>query len=134
MTVQWFGSRVTETIRAATVQGLNRGVEDVANEAVSLILNTPKSGRIYRRGGVAHQASAPGEAPASDTGQLVASVTTSVDEGNLTGNVNFGSDHAAVLEYGSSRMSPRPFARPALVNKRDAVRQDIAEEVGRALR
>jgi HK97 gp10 family phage protein len=134
MSVIWNGSRVMDAVRAATVQGLNRGVEDVANEAVSLILNTPKSGRIYRRNGVSHQASAPGEPPASDTGQLVASVTTSVDETSLTGNVNFGSDHSACLEYGTSKMEPRPYARPALVNKRDAVRQDIAEEVTKALR
>jgi HK97 gp10 family phage protein len=134
VTVNWNGPAVLATVRAATVQGLHRGVEDVANEAVSLILNTPKSGRIYHRGGVAHQASAPGEPPASDTGQLVASVTTSVDETSLTGNVNFGSDHALALEKGTFKMAPRPFARPALVNKRDAVRQDIAEEIEKALR
>jgi hypothetical protein len=134
MSVIWNGSRVMDVLRAATVQGLHRGVEDVANEAVSLILNTVKSGRIYRRNGVSHQASAPGESPASDTGQLVGSVTTSVDEGNLTGNVNFGSDHALALEKGTFKMAPRPYAVPALVAKRDAIRSDIAEEISKALR
>lgn len=134
MSVTWNGPHVVDVVRAATVQGLHRGVEDVANEAVSLILNTPKTGRVYRRGGVAHQASAPGEAPASDTGQLVNSVSTSVDESRLSGNVNFGSDHAAAMEYGTSRVAPRPYARPAVINKRDAIRQDIADEIGKAIR
>jgi HK97 gp10 family phage protein len=134
MSVQWFGSRVTETIRAATVQGLNRGVEDVANEAVSLMNNSPRSGRTYVRRGVAHRASGPGEPPAPDTGQLMASITTSVDEAALTGNVNAGTAYSQFLEYGSAKMAPRPFMRPALVNKRDAARQDIAEEIGRALK
>jgi HK97 gp10 family phage protein len=134
MTVQWNGAAVLAKVRAGAVLGLQRGVEAVRDEASSLILSGPKTGRIYRRGGVSHQASAPGESPASDTGQLVASITTAVDSGNLTGSVGFGTDHAAPLEYGTRNMAPRPYARVAVVHKRDEIESDVADEIGKALR
>ena len=47
---------------------------------LSDILTGPRTGRIYRRGGVVHQASAPGEAPASDTGELRQSIVSVVSD------------------------------------------------------
>lgn len=134
MTVNWNGAAVLAKVRAGAVLGLQRGVEAVRDEAVSLILSGPKTGRIYRRGGVSHQASAPGEPPASDTGQLVNSIITSVDTGKLTGSVGFGTEYAKFLNYGTRNIAPRPFAIPALVNKKEEIEQDIADEIAKALR
>jgi len=111
-----------------------RGTEAVAEEATSLILEAPKTGRIYRRRGVTHQASAPGEPPASDTGRLVQSQRTEYDQSELTGTAIWSAGHAEYLEHGTSKMAPRPFARPALANKRDEIEKDIADEVRSALK
>lgn len=72
-----------------------------------------KSGRIYTRGKRAHQASAPGESPASDTGALLGSIY-SERETDLTYTVGSRAVYAAYLEYGTRKMAERPFFRPVV--------------------
>lgn len=134
MTVNWNGSSVIQKIRGATVTALVRGTEAIREEAVTLINTGPKTGRIYHRGGVSHQASAPGENPAGDTGQLANSITTSVDAAALTGTVGIGAAHGKFLEYGTRNMAPRPFARVALIHKSPEVTKDIADEISKVLK
>lgn len=134
MTVNWNGGNLIQKIRAATVTGLVRGTESVREEAVSLINTGAKTGRIYRRNGISHQASAPGQSPAADTGDLASKIGTSVDASALTGTIEFYSAHAKHLEYGTSRMSPRPYARVAVAHKSDEITKDIADEIGKVLR
>lgn len=133
MTVEWKGDAVLAKVRAAAMRGVVRGTEAVVEEATSLILETPKTGRVYRRRGVTHQASAPGQPPASDTGRLVQSNRTEFDQAELTGTAIWSAAHAAALEHGTAKMAPRPFARPALANSREEIEQDIAAEVRSAL-
>lgn len=68
----------------------------------------PKTGAVYG----AHQASAPGEAPAIDTGNLVNSILIEMT-GDLEATVSVGAEYAAPLELGTTTMAPRPFAGPA---------------------
>jgi len=87
---------------------------EVADEARRQILEGSPSGRIYSRDGSTWQASAPGEAPASPTGELVESI--SVDESGLSGlevDVVAGGP-AAFLELGTVNMAARPFLIPAV--------------------
>lgn len=71
-----------------------------------------KTGRVYRRGGKSHVASAPGQTPAIDYGFLLNSVQ-SKNEGDDA--VVFTDDEAAPrLETGSAHMAARPFMRPAV--------------------
>lgn len=80
----------------------------------------PRTGRTYRRGGRSdlaggriHRASAPGEPPARDTGELQDSVAT--DQSNVRGRrvkyvqVGVTAKHGAFLEEGTPKMDPRPF-------------------------
>lgn len=92
---------------------------DIQARAQMAIMNPPKSGRIYRRGNVAHQASAPGEAPATDTGNLVNSAYTKklADADYETG---FTAEYAAALEFGTPKIEPRPYLRPAVEAVRKA--------------
>ena len=92
---------------------------DIQARAQMAIMNPPKSGRIYRRGNVAHQASAPGEAPATDTGALVNSAYTKklADADYETG---FTVEYAAALEFGTPKIEPRPYLRPAVEAVRKA--------------
>lgn len=74
------------------------------------------SGRIYRRRGRVHQASAPGEPPAPDLGQLRASVGHRVgtDADGLFAEIGTDVDHGLYTEVGTRHMAPRPWLRPAL--------------------
>lgn len=81
----------------------------------------PKSGRWYARRTVRHRASAPGEAPAKDLGFLAKSVTHQVTQAEGAFYLDIGpslqsgrSEIAAMLEFGTSKMAPRPSWRPAL--------------------
>lgn len=94
---------------------VERQAYEVENEAKRLLL-IPGSGHVYRRGGHVHQASAPGEPPASDTGHLLASIghRMGVDENGVYGEVGSDQDKAKWLEEGTRHMAARPFLRPAL--------------------
>ena len=54
----------------------NKAAKNIETRAKIKIQSPPKTGRIYRHGNVEHQASAPGEAPATDTGNLVNSIAS----------------------------------------------------------
>lgn len=72
-------------------------------------------GRIY--GG--HQASAPGEMPAVDSGTLIGSIAVDAQPGRLWAEVTAGTDYAAHLEFGTVNMEARPFMLPAIVAEQD---------------
>jgi hypothetical protein len=75
----------------------------------------PKNGRIYH----GHQASAPGQAPASDTKELEQSITVDPPEARTVASltppqVSVGADapYATVLEFGGGHIAPRPNFAP----------------------
>lgn len=79
-------------------------------------LSGARSGHIYRRGAkgtILHQASAPGEPPATDIGNLVNSIGSRMI-GAAEGEVTVSAEYAAVLEFGGVHMAPRPFFTPAV--------------------
>lgn len=121
------------TLRTAAMRGLVRGGNIVRNEMLRLILKTTKSGSIYRRRGVEHQASAPGEAPASDIGTLVQSISPPVaNASRLLVALTVSAAHGRKLEYGTSKMEARPFARPAANNSKAEVKGAILHELKQA--
>jgi len=70
-----------------------------------------------------HQASAPGEPPATDTGRLRATVGHGVGHDQLGLYINVGSGgnpaipgvaYATYLEYGTRNIAPRPWLRPSV--------------------
>lgn len=102
-------------IRAGITDGLSRVVRKAAQDIVAHAqaeMAKPKSGRVYRRGGRVHVASAPGEAPAIDTGALVNSFRV-MQEGPTRAIVGVTAEHGVFTEEGTSRMQPRPYMRPA---------------------
>jgi phage gpG-like protein len=84
----------------------------VQNVAVRSIHKGPKTGRSYGR----HKASAPGEAPATDTGALASSIArVSGKPGAAVGtNLEYGKH----LEFGTTNIKPRPWLFPALESQR----------------
>lgn len=134
MAFEWRGPEVLATVRQAAFRGVVRGTELVKSRMVERILNPPKTGRLYKRKTVVHQASAPGESPASDVGRLANSITTTYDAQNLVGYVNVGTEYAEGLEMGTPKVAPRPYARVSLAEKAEEIRADIAKEIAGSLR
>jgi hypothetical protein len=95
---------------------IQRTAVRVQATAVRSIQRGPKSGRRYRRGSKWHQASAPGQAPATDTGALASSVAR-VD-GTMESAVGTGLNYGRDLEFGTSKMAARPWLLPALESQR----------------
>ena len=93
---------------------IRRGV--MVQAAAKRSLRHHGTGRVYRHGNVEHQASAPGEPPASDTGRLMGSITQQLakDEQGLVERVGTDVDYALPLERGTRFIEPRPFLLPAL--------------------
>lgn len=67
----------------------------------------PKSGRMYG----SHKASAPGEAPASETTALERSITVEQIDANTIA-IGTNSPYAPILEFGGGRIAPRPNFAP----------------------
>jgi len=86
---------------------------ELRGDIVKRIQGGPASGAVYTRGGVSHQASAPGEAPASDTERLAGSITFD-KTGPMSATVGSDLVYAAALEFGSGRIDPRPAWVPAI--------------------
>ncbi len=72
-------------------------------------------GRQYRRGGVIHTASAPGEPPATDTGRLKGSIGMFLFRGGLAAEIGTRLvPYPQILEEGSpgGKIAKRPFLAP----------------------
>lgn len=134
MTVRWYGAEIEARIRAGANRGVVTWIGIVEQRAVDLINNPPKSGRIYKRRGVAHQASAPGEAPASDQGTLVNARRIDLIPERLAARLTFTSAHAPHLQFGTRKMAPRPFADRALHETLEEGQAALRAEIAASLR
>jgi len=130
-------NRATGVARKAIAEELNKGLFAVAKkvegETKRSILNGQKSGRFYRRRTVVHRASAPGEAPASDTGRLVNSINSTVETAKAEAVIKAGGGlvrYARMLEFGTAKMAARPFLFPTV----ERLRNWIVERLNKSLR
>ena len=113
---------------------------DTQNYAVNGIEKGPKTGRVYTtrfwtdsrnrlRVGeerVPHQASAPGQYPASDTGQLNSNIRIEPPTaGSLTGRVGTKIMHGRHLEFGTVKMAARPWLMPSFEKAKVGVEQEL---------
>lgn len=92
---------------------------------------TGKSGRRYKRGKDSiHIASAPGEAPADDSGNLLGSIDL-VEVSQLEAVLGTPAEYAPPLETGTSRMAARPMwektAKEALPTLERLLRKVVKE-------
>lgn len=87
----------------------------------------------------AHHPSLPGNPPAPDTGNLRNSIRYEVhNEGKkvygIVGSTQNDPDYAVYTEYGTTKMAPRPWLRPAMEKNNDWIRQSIAKAVASGLK
>lgn len=119
-------------VRAGAIDGLNAVGLAMLNSAKRRIQGGPASGILYQKYGPRreHRASAPGEAPATDTGGLVNSGFHELDESALEVSIGFAKLYAAMLEYGTRMMAKRPFLLPTV----DEWRRRIAGVIAAAIK
>jgi len=113
-----------EAMRHATADVLEGVARAVTASALGLqgdvkqrVIREPATGIIYEKTNPTrtHQASAPDEAPATDTGRLAGSIDfDAVDK--FTATVGSNLVYAAALEFGvpSRNLEPRPYFTPAV--------------------
>lgn len=138
---------IKKATRNALKKAIRQTAENIKKDMASSIENGPKTGRIYRRESqvsfttrsgkqvsfiaykgskTEHQASAPGEAPATDTGNLVGSIevfTGNID--NLEAEVRTNAEYAMNLEVGTAHIEPRPFMVPAVRRNEQPFRETV---------
>lgn len=109
----------------AAREGIHKAALEIQERAVKSIKFGKKTGRVYDHYFVtikgravpietrsrSHQASAPGEAPASDEGRLTGSIST--DFYPMAAEVGSGANHGLFLEEGTDKIEPRPWLKPA---------------------
>ena len=106
------------------------GGQLIRGEAVKSIQQGSKSGVVYEKYNPrrSHRASAPGEAPASDTGNLVSKIIVKQKTKDIT-NVESNANYSAFLEYGTSKMQPRPFMLPAFEKSKKPITEATFKRV-----
>jgi len=113
-------------IEDAAREGVYDAASVIHDEAMRLIHDTSKTGRVYD----GHRASAPGEPYASDSGQTAARITVHREPGEARARITFNGENALRLEMGTENMEPRPVATPAFMN----VQKQIVEAAGFRIR
>jgi HK97 gp10 family phage protein len=106
------------------------GGQLIRGEAIKSIQTGSKSGVMYQKYNPRreHRASAPGEAPASDTGNLVSKIIVKQKSKDIT-NVESNADYSAYLEYGTSKMEARPFMLPAFEKSKKPIINAVFKRV-----
>lgn len=131
MAMKWHGDEVMAKVRAGAMAGVMRGTERVHDLATRKIMDPPKTGKKHP--GLPNQSSAPGEAPATQSGRLQQSGRTHYDVASLTGTAEWATEYALRLEVGDDEFDARPFARPSLAESVEGIEADVADEIRKAL-
>ena len=106
------------------------GAQLIRGEAIKSIQTGAKSGRIYEKYNPrrTHRASAPGQAPASDTGNLVRNIAVKMESRDQVAVVS-SAPYSQFLEFGTSKMLPRPFLFPATQRSKKKIAMAIFNRV-----
>jgi len=106
---------------------------ELRGDIIKRIQKGPASGMTYEKYNPrrTHTASAPGQAPATDTGNLASRIDFK-REGPMSATVGSQVAYAAMLEFGTSRIAPRPAWVPATEAMRPKFRQRLETALERA--
>ena len=109
------------------------GGQLIRGEAVRSIQQGSKSGKTYKKYNPTrtHKASAPGEAPASDTGFLVSNIRVKEQKDVVV--VSSEASYSKFLEFGTSKMLARPFLFPAFEKSKPKIAEVIFRKIKQSL-
>ena len=118
--------KVSKTAKGELAKVINRGCILIASNAKKRIQKGPKSGIVYEkyRPRRTHQASAKGQAPATDLGTLVNNIEIKLEDKGLTGWIISKALYSKWLEH-----EPlfRPFMYPAYNEEKKEIIKDLKE-------
>ena len=118
--------RLGSSAEEAMIDVITDLVTQTQEYSVDGIDTGPATGAVYTRGGITHQASAPGEYPMSDTGRLASNIIALLPNGSsIEGQVGTNIEYGTFLEFGTSRMAARPWLMPSF----EKAKVDVAKEV-----
>jgi hypothetical protein len=112
-------SALGDDIREALLDVVETESAELFSEALARVRRSSGGGRAYRRGGRLHRASAPGEPPASDTGELARTVRRKVFRQDLAASVSVAARFGFMLESGTRHIRPRPWLVPVRAARAD---------------
>lgn len=104
---------------------------DTQAEAVKSIQAHQSSGNVYQSRTVTHTASTAGNPPNSDTGTLVRNITVQKIKGGYDVGSRKGAPHGFYLEFGTSKIDPRPWLAPAYQKAADKFLDTVRKLRGR---
>lgn len=108
-------AQLPEVVLANIEKAQQANALDMQSVARDEVQRGARSGRTYKRGKHTHQASAEGEPPKSDTGNLASHIRGFVED-RFTAVLEGATKYARFLEFGTRFMGARPFlARAAAI-------------------
>lgn len=126
--------RKLKGINKTVARAITKGAFLVQKTARTKIMKGPKTGIKYARGKGFHQASAAGEPPANDLGNLQRSINVvAAQPGSPVAYVNANTEYAAPLELGTKTMEPRPFMTPSVQENAAQIEALVKAAVAEAL-
>ena len=117
--------KVTNRVDEIAAESVFLTANLVKNTAVKSIQSISMGERVRRprQGGgtLSHIASRPGDAPNTDTGNLVKSISVQPLQPKKTMTVGVNAKYGSALEFGTKNMEARPFMQPAIEENKDAL-------------
>ena len=116
--------------------------DKVRSEIQDDMANTPlDTSRIYYTNNKTkgHHPSLPGNPPAPDSGDLRRSIRYEVHNEDkevygIVGSTQKDPDYAVYTEYGTSKMAPRPWLRPAMAKNEAWIKKSLAISVANGIK
>lgn len=109
--------QITRNVKREVGKEVHETAVKIGITAQTKINTGPKTGHIRKvtKSGKVHQASAPGEAPATDTGNLAAGIIAEKD-GPMRSITASNAEYSEVLELGSAdgTLARRPYLGPSV--------------------
>jgi len=110
---------------------------DLKNEMITSMENSPATGRKYKHGVGYHTASSPYNPPRRMDGGLIGGFELDIDSVHLSvevGNIIKDPDYPRYLEEGTPRMLPRPYIQPAIDNMEYNMKSRIMNAIRNSVR
>lgn len=103
----------------------NTAIKSIQNQSFgSYVTRYSQGGKPY-----SHIAAKAGQAPNTDTGDLVKSINTQPLAPAKTMYVGVNADHGVWLEFGTRNMAARPFMQPAIKENEDYLEDYLAKKL-----
>ena len=121
--------KIIDSIPQGIKKKLAIGANDIRNTIITEMMTGPKTGKLYKKKSVTHQASAPGQSPAVDSGELISRIIFDVRDMELEVGAEAGAPYAEFLELGTKKMKARPWLDPAVEKHASGIFDDVGDVV-----